>query len=270
MKKYSTVLSIAGSDSIGGAGIQADIKTCSALGVYAMTAITAITAQNTTGVRCFTSCPPYHLREQLQAIFDDLIPDAVKIGMIPDKISAEIITEVLEQYHVPNIVLDPVLVATTGASLSDASALTFMLKHLFPIATVVTPNLPEASKILGRDISTVDEMITAAHDIHSLYEPTAVLIKGGHLTDTDQLTDILFYDNSITQITSERIDTDNTHGTGCSLSSAIASYLAMGCQLGDAVQLACAWLHTAIEAGKDYTLGHGHGPINHIFKSIES
>jgi hydroxymethylpyrimidine/phosphomethylpyrimidine kinase len=268
MKKYSTVLSIAGSDSIGGAGIQADIKTCSALGVYTMTAITAITAQNSSGVKCFNSCSPYMLREQLRSILDDVIPDAVKIGMIPDKISAEIIAEVLEKHHVTNVILDPIIVASSGDSLSDISGLTFLVNKLFPLATLVTPNLPEASTILERNISTIDEMIDAAKEIQTKFKPKAVLIKGGHLTDTDELTDILLYDNTITKITSQRIDTDNTHGTGCSLSSAIASYLAKGYQLVDAVRAACAWLHTAIDAGKDYSFGHGHGPINHIFKSI--
>jgi hydroxymethylpyrimidine/phosphomethylpyrimidine kinase len=270
MKKYSTVLSIAGSDSIGGAGIQADIKTCSALGVYAMTVITAITAQNSSGVRQVSSCSPYLLREQLRAVLDDVKPDAVKIGMIPNHISAEIIAEELQKYNLSNIVLDPLLVATSGDSLSDDGTLSVILKELFSIASVVTPNIPEAATILERKISSVDDMLTATHDIYSRYNPTAVLLKGGHLTNTNTLTDILHYDKTDTKFSTKRINTDNTHGTGCSLSSAIAAYLALGFNITDAVEAANHWLHKAIDAGKDYTFGHGHGPVNHIFKSIQS
>lgn len=266
MKKYSTVLSIAGSDSIGGAGIQADIKTCSAIGTYAMTAITAITAQNTTGVKSYIACQPTLLKEQLSAVLDDVTPDAVKLGMIPDYTSADIIADTIEKYNLKNIVVDPVLVATSGTALSDNSTLSVMKSRLFPLATVITPNIPEAETIAEHKISSVDDMISTAKDFLESYSPKAVLIKGGHMTNTDTLTDILATKLGIKPITNHYINTPNTHGTGCSLSSAIASYLAMGQNIDEAVTNACQWLHCAILHGKDYQLGHGHGPINHIFK----
>lgn len=261
-KRYSTVLSIAGSDSIGGAGIQADIKTCSALGAYAMTAITAVTAQNTTGVVSFEAVSPSLLAAQLQAVGEDVRPDAVKIGMIPDKAHAEIIAQAIRQFGWRNVVVDPVMVASSGDALSTDSSVRAVMKLLFPLSDILTPNLPEAEKITGSRISTPHEMIAVARAIINDFGPKAVLMKGGHMADTDSLTDI-FVDNqgTVRTYSHKRVDTVNSHGTGCSLSSAIASQLARGFGMSEAVSRGIEWLSFAIEAGKDYEFGHGHGPV---------
>lgn len=265
---YHTVLSIAGSDSIGGAGIQADIKTCSALGVYAMTAITAITAQNTLGVRSFRAVEPDIFAAQLEAIAADVTPDAVKIGMIPDAATAHITAEAIRKYRWHNIVIDPVMVATSGDALSSDSAYHTICSELYPLADVFTPNIPEAEKLTGLKITNPDDMSLAAHKAAALCQPsTAVLLKGGHLEETKNMTDLfLDSDGKEYPLTHPRVDTLNTHGTGCSLSSAIAALLARRLSRKDAVTMAAIWVSEAIQYGAGFRFGHGHGPINHIFK----
>lgn len=270
---YASVLSIAGSDSIGGAGIQADIKTCTALGVYAMTAVTAVTAQNTMGVRTYQAVGAEMVRAQLDAVFDDVIPDAVKIGMLPDAATVRAVAEVLStRYDGGFIVLDPVAVATSGDRLSDDTATAEMTRRLLPIATIVTPNIPEAEILAETKITNVDDMRRAAQIILSRYHCHAVLVKGGHLVAeyaTQQAvttSDILWIagDSEPYTLSGPVIETRNTHGTGCTLSSAIASMLSLGYPLYDAVARAKEWLTDALAAGAGYRFGHGHGPVNHL------
>ena len=263
---YPVVLSIAGSDPSGGAGIQADIKTCAALGVYAMTALTALTAQNTLGVRSVMPAGPAMLRAQLEAVLDDITPDAVKIGMVPDAASAKVIAGCIETYRLGNIVLDPVMAATSGHSLAGIDVLDAMWDSLFPLADIITPNLPEASAIAGRAISRA----TTA-DALCLLEMTGaggVLLKGGHDTSSDTLTDVIAIRTGGTAYTAEkrhrRIESPNTHGTGCSLSSAVAAMLALGLAPAEAASRAVEALAEAVEAGAGYGIGHGHGAVNHF------
>lgn len=264
-KRYFTVLSIAGSDPIGGAGIQADIKTCCALGAYAMTAVTAVTAQNTCGVSGYEAVSQHILKSQLDDIIKDFIPDAIKIGMLPDLPSQQTVVRWLQENEMRNVVLDPVMVATSGHSLSDESAISFMLNNLFPLATIVTPNLPEAEKLFNA--LEADRTFTVAAAANELMEKVPnVLIKGGHgggcaFTDT-----LYMRGRKVVEFTHPKIETRNTHGTGCSLSSAIACYLAFGLPVEDAVASAISWLHKAIDKGKDYEFGHGHGPVCHNFE----
>lgn len=259
MKHYNTVLTIAGSDSIGGAGIQADIKTCCSLRAYAMTAITAITAQNTQGVRSYKAVDPRMLSAQLKAVCTDVRPDAVKIGMVPDADCAHIIANAIEMYHLRNIVVDPVMVATSGDALSDGSAISVMAEHVFPQSSVITPNLIEARALLGEVAADVPSDSWAVW-LAEKYHCPAVLVKGGH-GQAHQLTDVLYCQGQEFKYSHAKIDTPNTHGTGCSLSSAIACGLANGRLLPDAVSQAIDWLQRALEQGKDYELGHGHGPL---------
>ncbi|MBP3411568.1 MAG: bifunctional hydroxymethylpyrimidine kinase/phosphomethylpyrimidine kinase [Clostridia bacterium] len=255
-----TALSIAGSDSSGGAGIQADIKTMSAHGVYAMTAVTALTAQNTTGVTGILESPADFLAAQLDAVFTDIFPDAVKIGMIP---SAELIctaAEKLQQYGARNIVVDPVMVATSGSRLMQAEALDALKTKLLPLAALVTPNIPEAQVISGMEIKSVQDMEEAAQRIHRECG-CPVLLKGGHaLNDAN---DLLWTKDGARWFHGRRIDNPNTHGTGCTLSSAIASNLAKGMALADAVGRAKEYISGALAAMLD--LGSGSGPMNHLF-----
>lgn len=262
---YKTVLSIAGSDPSGGAGIQADIKTCAALGVYAMTAITAVTAQNTLGVRGFNAVGVDMLAAQLDAVLSDITPDAVKIGMIPDAPSARLIAAKLREYELRNIVLDPVMVATSGDSLSGEGVIDVMRQELFPLADMLTPNLPEASVILGRKVDSA-----VAEDACLMVELTgarSVLIKGGHGAG-EMLIDILAertpHGVECMAPSHPYIDSPNTHGTGCSLSSAIASFLASGCTLRQAAAAGVKAVAEGIAEGRHYRLGHGHGPIHHL------
>jgi hydroxymethylpyrimidine/phosphomethylpyrimidine kinase len=277
--RYATMLTIAGSDSIGGAGIQADIKTATALGVYALSAVTAITVQNTLGVSGFMPCPPTVLRDQLDAIFTDVEVDAVKIGMIPDRACADVIADAMERYDVRQLVVDPVLAATSGDKLAAEGMLDVMLRRLFPLATVVTPNLPEASVILGRTVSRLDDMADAARELLASRHPQAVLLKGGHLlpdsvtnpqpdSEPILLTDVLATPEHVRAIRHAAVATRNTHGTGCSLSSALACCLAKGEGLDQAVDHAIAWLAQAIASGANYNLGRGHGPVNHLFNIL--
>ncbi len=255
-----TALTIAGSDSSGGAGIQADIKTMTANGVFAMSAITALTAQNTTGVAGIMEVSPEFLKEQIDCIFTDIRPDAVKIGMVS---SAELITAIAEkltEYHAGNIVVDPVMVATSGAKLISDDAIDTLKERLLPMADVLTPNIPEAEVLSGMEIRTEEDMIKAAEKISENYH-CAVLLKGGHqLNDAN---DLLYRNGSYRWFYGKRIDNPNTHGTGCTLSSAIASNLAKGFDMDTSVERAKAYISGALGAMLD--LGKGSGPMNHAF-----
>ena len=263
---YHRVLTIAGSDSGGGAGIQADLKTMSALGCYGMSVITALTAQNTRGVTGIHAVPPQFVAEQIEAVFSDIGADAVKIGML---YSAELIATVAEQlkrYAAGNIVLDPVMVAQSGDKLLRDDAIEALKAHLLPLADVVTPNLPEAEVLLGRNIATPAEMEAAAKSMAG-WGSRSVLVKGGHL-DQAHSTDLLYLaaEDRTVWLKAERIQSRNTHGTGCTLSSAIASYLAKGCTIESGVQNAKQYIHRAIEVGSAYVIGRGHGPVHHFFE----
>ena len=259
-----TALTIAGSDSSGGAGIQADIKTMMANGVYAMSAITALTAQNTTGVTAIMEASPEFLKEQLDNVFTDIRPDAVKIGMVASSGLIETIAERLQHYHAENVVVDPVMVATSGARLISEEAIETLTARLLPLASVVTPNIPEAEVLCGMDagtISTEDDMIRAARHISQTYD-CAVLLKGGH--SVNDANDLLYRpDGEYKWFRGKRIDNPNTHGTGCTLSSAIASNLAKGYDMDTAVELAKEYISGALAAMLD--LGRGSGPMDHGF-----
>ena len=255
-----TALTIAGSDSSGGAGIQADIKTMTANGVYAMSAITALTAQNTTGVQGIFVVSPDFLAQQLDSIFTDIRPDAVKIGMVSSTGLIEVIARKLREYRAENIVVDPVMVATSGAKLISDDAIAALKAHLLPLATVLTPNIPETEVLSGMTVRTPDDMVAAAKAISEQYR-CAVLCKGGHqLNDAN---DLLWRDGTSKWFNGKRIDNPNTHGTGCTLSSAIASNLAKGYDLDTSVQKAKAYISGALGAMLD--LGRGSGPMNHAF-----
>ncbi len=257
------ILSIAGSDSGGGAGIQADIKTASAIGVYAATAITAITVQNTVGVRNVLPIPYEIVNEQIEAVLDDMAVDALKIGMLGDSEIVVAIADAIDKYTPPYVVLDPVMVSTSGHSLAADRTVELMKELLFPRATLLTPNTDEATALTGIPVSTVEDMLEAGNALLKM-GCKAVLMKGGHLSG-NEMTDILLQENREPKFYwSERIDTPNTHGTGCTLSSAIASYLALGNDLEKAVGLAKIYISKAIRAGADWRLGEGRGPVNHF------
>ncbi|MBR3473663.1 MAG: bifunctional hydroxymethylpyrimidine kinase/phosphomethylpyrimidine kinase [Oscillospiraceae bacterium] len=255
-----TALTIAGSDSSGGAGIQADIKTMTANGVYAMSAITALTAQNTTGVQGIFEVSPAFLAEQIDSVFTDIRPDAVKIGMVASVGLIETIAERLRFYKAENVVVDPVMVATSGARLISEDAVETLKERLFPLAAVLTPNIPEAEVLAEMPIRSAEDMERAAEKIGKAYG-CAVLCKGGHhLNDAN---DLLYRDGGFRWFAGKRIDNPNTHGTGCTLSSAIASNLAKGFPLDTAVERAKAYISGALAAMLD--LGAGSGPMNHAF-----
>ena len=259
-KPMRTALSIAGSDSSGGAGIQADIKTMSANGVYAMTAVTALTAQNTTGVTDILDSTPAFLSAQLDAVFTDIFPDAVKIGMVSSAELISVIAQKLRQYGARHIVVDPVMVATSGAKLLRDDAVEALCRELLPLAAVLTPNIPEAEILADMPIRTPADMEAAARKISEQYG-CAVLCKGGH--DLNDANDLLWKDGAGYWFNGRRINNPNTHGTGCTLSSAIAANLAKGMALEDAVRRAKEYISGALAAMLD--LGHGRGPMNHLF-----
>lgn len=255
-----TALTIAGSDSCGGAGIQADIKTMTANGVYAMSAVTALTAQNTTGVTGIIEVTPAFLQEQLTDVIEDIWPDAVKIGMVSSSGLIDVIADTIERYQLKNVVVDPVMVATSGAKLINDGAVTALKERLIPKAAVITPNIPEAEVLSGKKISSAEDMVTAAKEISEQYG-CAVLCKGGHsLNDAN---DLLYCGGSFQWFQGQRIDNPNTHGTGCTLSSAIASNLAKGMELDEAVACAKRYISGALAAMLD--LGKGSGPMNHAY-----
>lgn len=257
MKK---LLTIAGSDCSGGAGIQADLKTFAAFGHYGMSAITALTAQNTTGVYGVVPTPPDFVKQQISLIYDDIAPDAVKIGMVASAVLIDAIATSLMPLAVQNLVIDPVMVSTSGSRLLDEDAVKALCSQLLPMATVITPNIPEAEALTGFTIRDKKDMVAAAEGI-AAFIPTAILIKGGHLTNTAD--DLLLEKGKLHWFESERIDNANTHGTGCTLSSAIACGLAEGRSLYDSIANAKAYLNHALRAGLN--LGKGSGPLDHLF-----
>ena len=255
-----TALSIAGSDSCGGAGIQADIKTMTMNGVYAMSAITALTAQNTTGVSAISEVTPEFLGKQIDAVFEDIPPDAVKIGMVSSEELVCVISQRLRFYKAENIVLDPVMVSTSGAKLISDGAADVLKKELFPIAKVITPNIPEAEALSGLTVRCEQDMICSAKQISEQYG-CAVLCKGGH--NLNDANDLLYAEGEYHWFFGKRIDNHNTHGTGCTLSSAIAANLAKGFDLFESVRRAKDYISGALAAMLD--LGKGSGPMNHAF-----
>lgn len=264
MSEIKTALTIAGSDSSGGAGIQADIKTMMAHGVYAMSAITALTAQNTMEVTGIMEVTPEFLAMQLDAVFTDIPPDAVKIGMVSSGELIEVIAEKLVQYEARNIVVDPVMVATSGARLISEEAVSTLKKRLLPLATVITPNIPEAEVLAGKDIQNGEDMAQAAEQIYKEYH-CSVLCKGGH--SLNDACDLLYSGSESRWFVGRRIDTSNTHGTGCTLSSAIASELAKQASITQAVERAKEYISGALADGMD--LGKGSGPLNHAYRLFE-
>lgn len=266
MKEYFRALTVAGSDSGGGAGVQADLKTFAALGCYGLSVITALTAQNTVGVSAIYPLPARFVDEQMAAVLTDIGVDAVKIGMLhsPDIIRA--VAENLERYRVPHVVLDPVMVAKSGDRLLQEEAVQAMRALLLPLATLITPNLPEAAVLLGRPVERREEMEAAARDLARL-GPGAVLLKGGHLGGEDS-PDLLYRrdDDRVTLFDAPRVRTGNTHGTGCTLSAAVAAGLARGLDLAGAVGRAKEYLSGALRAGAGYRLGAGHGPVHHFWE----
>jgi hydroxymethylpyrimidine/phosphomethylpyrimidine kinase len=260
--EYPRVLSIAGSDSGGGAGIQADLKTFAALGCYGMTAITALTAQNTQGVRAIHGVPPDMLRQQIDAVVEDIGLHAVKIGMLHAPEIVHTVAEAIDRHALVNVVLDPVMVATSGAVLIENPAIAALVRELFPRADLVTPNLDEAALLVGRPLNDERDMEAAAHELLAM-GARAVLLKGGHLKG-EQVSDLLLMPGgALTWMRAPRIHSANTHGTGCTLSSAIAAHLALGASLPDAVQAARAFVRAALEAGAKVRTGAGSGPLNH-------
>ena len=258
--KMKTALTIAGSDCSGGAGIQADIKTMTMNGVYAMSAITALTAQNTTGVRKIQESTPEFLEQQIDAVFEDIFPDAVKIGMVSSSEIVCVIADRLKYHKAKNIVVDPVMVATSGSSLLKTDAVKTLIDVLLPIATLVTPNIPESEVLSGISIENKEDMQTAAKTIGDKYS-CAVLLKGGH--SINDANDLLYANGEFKWFYGKRIDNPNTHGTGCTLSSAIAANLAKGFNVSDSVRKAKEYISDALSAGLD--LGQGSGPLMHNF-----
>ena len=256
-----TALTIAGSDSSGGAGIQADIKTMTLNGVYASSCITAITAQNTQGVRSVQEVDPEILRDQLDMVFEDIFPDAVKIGMVSSKTLIQVIAEALSRHKARKIVLDPVMVATSGARLMEEAALESLVKDLLPLADLITPNIPEGEILAGQEIKSSQDMEKMAKKIGEDYG-VAVLLKGGHQISTAN--DLLYDGEGLTWFYGERVDNPNTHGTGCTLSSAIAANLAKGLSIEEAVKEAKAYITGCLRARLD--LGHGSGPLDHAYQ----
>lgn len=259
-----TCLTIAGSDSSGGAGIQADLKTMTVNGVYAMSVITALTAQNTQGVTGILDVSPEFIREQMDAVFTDIYPDAIKIGMVSSPEIVEAIAGSLEKYGAKNIVLDPVMVATSGAKLLKEEAMDSLIHRLIPLADVITPNIPEGEILAGMKIANEEDMKLAAEKISQKYD-CAVLLKGGH--SVNDANDLLFRNGEFKWFRAERINNPNTHGTGCTLSSAIAANLAKGSDIDQAIAKAKDYLTGALRAGLD--LGKGSGPLMHNYKIVK-
>ena len=264
MRTYRTVLSIAGSDSIGGAGIQADLKTFSALGVYGMTAITALTAQNTQSVLHIMPASEQNLQLQLDAVFTDVVPDAVKIGMLHNEALIDVVIKAIDRYRPRNIVLDPVMISTSGCALLSPTSVDLLKNELMPRCNIVTPNLLEAQVLAGHKITDIQSLYAAGEELTKLC--AAVLIKGGHSEGND-VSDYLFEVGKECPecYTIRRVDTVNTHGTGCTLSSAIAANLALGYDLYTSVARAKDYISKAISEGADVAFGLNNGPVNHLF-----
>ena len=263
MERHPVILSIAGSDCSGGAGIQADIKTISALGGYAASAITAITVQNTLGVRAVQSISPDMVRGQIEAVMDDLQPVAIKIGMINDIKIVRVISDCLQKYSPAYVVYDPVMVSTSGKKLMTDEAIEEIKKELLPLVTLITPNIDEAKVLTGKSIHNIQDMQAAAKMLTDDYQ-TNILLKGGHL-EGDNMCDLLHTSEFIYHIYEEKkIESHNLHGTGCTLSSAIATYLAKGYPMRESIQHAKTYITQAIIAGKELNIGHGNGPLWHF------
>ena len=258
--KLHTCLTIAGSDCSGGAGIQADLKTMTVNGVYAMSVITALTAQNTMGVNGILDIDPTFIKAQLDAVFGDIPPEAVKLGMLSDSGAMTVIADALTQYHAHNIVVDPVMVSTSGCLLMKKEAVSTLQDKILPLADLITPNIQEAEVLWGKKITTDEDVIQAAKDLAKTYG-CAVLVKGGHRRDNAD--DLLYVDGKIVRFTQQRIHNPNTHGTGCTLSSAIAAFLAKGVTMSEAVGQAKKYINGALAAMLD--LGHGDGPLHHAY-----
>lgn len=263
--EYNRVLTIAGSDSGGGAGIQADIKAISACGCYAASAITAVTVQNTVGVEAVHPIPLEILEGQITAVLSDIGADAIKVGMMHSTDVVELVCRQLDRFNIKNVVVDPVMVATSGHRLIEQSAIESLKANLLPRARVITPNIPEAEILLGQTITDESNLSEMARAL-SMGGKVSVLLKAGHLTE-DLLTDI-FYNaetDEIVELSSKRLSTPNTHGTGCTLSSAFAAMLARGMELSDAARAAKEYINSAIVSGARFEIGHGHGPVDHFF-----
>ena len=256
----NTVLTIAGTDPTGGAGVQADLKTFMAHNVYGMSIITALVAQNTLGVKDIMNVTPDFLEEQFDCVFNDIFPDALKIGMVSETELIHTIVKKLKQYHARHIVVDPVMVSTSGSRLIEDSALDALKYELIPLSEIITPNIPEAEVLTGKKIKSKEDMIRAAQDIRQWYQGD-ILIKGGHFED--RADDLLYHNNEKIWLECEHIDNPNTHGTGCTLSSAIASHLASGYDMFTSVRKAKDYISGALKANLD--LGHGSGPLNHCW-----
>ena len=269
-KTYPVVLSIAGSDSSGGAGIQADLKTFSALGVYGATAITAITAQNTQGVHSQLAIDPQMVYDQIVAVMEDLHPSFAKVGMLSNVEVVNAVAEALSRYRIP-LILDPVIVSSTGHRLLSLDAQEVVKRRLFPISMLVTPNIPEMEALTNHPVDTYEHKVEASKILFD-YGAKAVLLKGGH-EEGEQMSDILFINSQsgveATIFTSETISTRNTHGTGCTLSSAIAAFMARGCGMVEAIAEAKRFITEAIRSGADIEIGHGIGPVNHGFNPLK-
>ncbi|EOH94334.1 bifunctional hydroxymethylpyrimidine kinase/phosphomethylpyrimidine kinase [Enterococcus pallens] len=257
MKK---ALTIAGSDCSGGAGIQADLKTFSAHGVFGMSVVTSVVAENTVRVISYQDMTPQIIQEQIDAVFEDITPDAVKIGMLSTVETMRAVAVSLKKWQPEKVVLDPVMYAKNGCALMDPSSIDTLIEEVLPLATLITPNVPEAEKISGLSIHSLEDMRTAAKKIYNLCG-AATLVKGGH--KVGKATDVLYDGQDFSEYTSERIDTKNTHGTGCTFSSAIASQLALGKEMDQAVDQAKKYVTTAIR--HSLSLGNGHGPTNHFY-----
>jgi hydroxymethylpyrimidine/phosphomethylpyrimidine kinase len=264
MKTYHRALTIAGSDSGGGAGIQADLKTFSALGCFGMSVITALTAQNTREVTGIFPVPSEFIGQQIDAVLSDIGTDAVKIGMLHSPEVITVVAQHLKKWAVPNLVLDPVMVAKSGDKLLQDDAVTALKQTLIPLANIITPNLPEASVLLDRPVISRTDMDTAVRDLADLGCPH-VLLKGGHLEETGSH-DLLFSTDTgrLRELPGKRVSTPNSHGTGCTLSSAICAGLARGMDMEDAVAQAKTYITAALTAGADFSIGHGHGPVHHF------
>jgi hydroxymethylpyrimidine/phosphomethylpyrimidine kinase len=265
--QYPRVLSIAGSDSGGGAGIQADLKTFAALGCFGMTAITALTAQNTCGVRAIHPVPPDMLRAQIDAVLEDIGADAVKVGMLHSPEIVRTVAQAIDRHQLRRVVFDPVMVATSGAKLIDDPAIAVLVTELFPRAALITPNLDEAALLVGRPLTSAQDMAQAAAEL-IVRGARAVLLKGGHLAGDTVMDLLLQASGEPLWLQAPRIDTANTHGTGCTLSSAIAAHLALGATLLDAVQQARDFVRRALQAGASVKTGQGEGPLNHGFAPL--
>ena len=265
IQNYPRVLTIAGSDSGGGAGIQADIKSISANGCFATSAITAITAQNTLGVNAVEGLPIGIIEEQIDAVLSDIGADSIKIGMLHSAKVVQCVARMLRKFEITNVVLDPVMVSTSGHKLIEDSAIEVLKSELIPLVRIITPNIPEAEILLGEAISKQGDLPNAARRLAELYD-VSVWLKAGHLVD-DELIDI-FYNretNETIELSARRIDTHNTHGTGCTLSSALAAQLAKGLSLTEAARAAKQYINQAIVHGANQSIGHGHGPVNHFY-----